>query len=1019
SPARAALADGYEDIAESLSRVLDPLSTDDGYVQQFRLGPSVDSGSSTPAVTMEGYFMPHGPGSRTVTPTGMAAAGVGSQQNPIPRPRPRHRQLERTWMEEALIKARRVSTIDETAGEAILQGLDMEGAAGAPRYGAASLRPVGALGAEPRRAGSPLAGGSGGNLGPVIPRSTRRGHAQPQAVPGGGAPWHGLPSVNEDGNDTAAAAAAAAAAEDGRPAPRSHYRARDPAAPHRKAAASISPARASLLRAVGRRQSVRLQPGRGQIVVADTPMGVRADEAASGNRGSIVAPVLLDPETIARAKRTNSLPGIMQVPETREVSYRDIQRKAARQVELKRAAKPRARVVRRAERMVRGGTQPTGVRKRHHRRAGSRAPDMEQLLVRVELPPPVPLRVRRQQLRMAPEPLILVCRPSRQQQGASDAVTAEQKIQRVHNQLLGAQAVLSRHDSALRQANAATRSPGKNTVRSQALDAMMLDSAFGDPSADTDDDGGASRGPIAESANRHATEPDGADAAAAARPWRNVRRRSTLRQKERQAPPTLARAAAAADLQIPRAVATVARRQLLLHGPAYKIYSGLRARSDTHLFLFTDMLVVAVRLGAAPAYAAADSLLAVPMAPPATDVAAIPPGSRFRVQVVIPLAHRTTELVSQREGASKRAGEEVDAEERRIELQEARTQRACHIFERNMSEAIAYLVGHELITMQADVVASFLHRCTALNRRQTGSFLGLGATAEGQHKGQTSDEADQEKLFYHQVCSTFVGQCNIVGVPIDEALRSILSYIRLSGSRRATGVLMETLAVEWHARNREYGPVPGVYVPESQDVALNLVYSIMMLNSEVHNPLVRSDVQAEAIYQAFLSRFRAAVVDDPALASKRKGNVLRKRDQPRVVTIMEVPTECLRGIYERIVANRMVTCSDSCAKAAEFDVDWVRDASDIGGAGLTDEQVVAEMEGIYSDPGFRDGVLFNATSDTLPAKYNIDPPAWVRVRVRIPEPDPDFAVVVRVVGASVDVTGPPPGSGAEPIAILP
>ncbi|KAJ2681850.1 hypothetical protein H4R19_007248, partial [Coemansia spiralis] len=300
---------------------------------------------------------------------------------------------------------------------------------------------------------------------------------------GNSAPWQGLSSVNEDGDGTAAAGGV-------RPPPRSHYRARDPAAPHRKAAGSISPARASLLRAVGRRQSVRLQPGRGQIVVADTPMGMRADEAVmtvGGSRGSIVAPIPLDPETIARAKRTNSLPGIMEVPETREVSYHDIQRKAARPVELKRAAKPRARVVHRAERMVRGGTQATGPRKRHHRRGASRAPDMEQLLVRVELPPPVPLRVRRQQLRTAPEPLIIVCRPSKRQL-SGDAVTAEQKIQRIHNQLLGAQAVLSRHNTALRQANAATRSPGKNTVRNQALDAMMLDSAFGDPSVDTDDD---------------------------------------------------------------------------------------------------------------------------------------------------------------------------------------------------------------------------------------------------------------------------------------------------------------------------------------------------------------------------------------------------------------------------------------------------------------------------------------------------------------------------------------------------
>ncbi|KAJ2629675.1 hypothetical protein H4R22_003179, partial [Coemansia sp. RSA 1290] len=84
-----------DDIAQSLSRVLDPLSTDEGYVQQFRLGPSLRSGSTTPAVTMDGYFMPQ------------AASGAAEPGSNDVRPRPRHRLLERTWMEEALIKARR------------------------------------------------------------------------------------------------------------------------------------------------------------------------------------------------------------------------------------------------------------------------------------------------------------------------------------------------------------------------------------------------------------------------------------------------------------------------------------------------------------------------------------------------------------------------------------------------------------------------------------------------------------------------------------------------------------------------------------------------------------------------------------------------------------------------------------------------------------------------------------------------------------------------------------------------
>ncbi|KAJ2815418.1 hypothetical protein FBU31_006937, partial [Coemansia sp. 'formosensis'] len=87
----------------------------DGYIQQFRLGPSLRSGSNTPAVTMDGYFDPQS--------TNLAEAGVDAVDV---RPRPRHRLLQRTWMEEALIKARRVSTIDENAEEAILQGLDQD-----------------------------------------------------------------------------------------------------------------------------------------------------------------------------------------------------------------------------------------------------------------------------------------------------------------------------------------------------------------------------------------------------------------------------------------------------------------------------------------------------------------------------------------------------------------------------------------------------------------------------------------------------------------------------------------------------------------------------------------------------------------------------------------------------------------------------------------------------------------------------------------------------------------------------
>ncbi|KAJ2881059.1 hypothetical protein H4R27_004328, partial [Coemansia aciculifera] len=460
----------------------------DGYIQQFRLGPSLRSGSSTPAVTMDGYFDPQA--------TTSAEAGVDTVDV---RPRPRHRLLQRTWMEEALIKARRVSTIDENADEAILQSLDQEAVGCSPLL--APSMP--AATSDTSKTPSPLSGEDVAQFSSdsAVPlRIAQRG----QALGAGGIGMRGSPQRQGSAEgmwprpgridlaalseepllELPAAGQPGFAASGGSHimSPRGFYRARDPAAPHRKLPAerrvkgqhldSISPARASLIRAVGRRQSVRLQPGKGQIVVAETHVSARGS-AAQGSATS--ASVSLEPDAAARAKRANSLPGLMQVPETREVSYADQQRKAARAVAMEKAPKSRARIVHRAERMVLGGTQPAsqraddghGVRKRHtHKRAGSRA-DMDQQLLCVELPPPVPLRVRREQVKMVPEPLIIVRRPATKSR-AEDSKTPEERILRVHNQLLGAQAVLSRHNSVMRHVPLSVPGSGTATPRAGA-----------------------------------------------------------------------------------------------------------------------------------------------------------------------------------------------------------------------------------------------------------------------------------------------------------------------------------------------------------------------------------------------------------------------------------------------------------------------------------------------------------------------------------------------------------------------
>ncbi|KAJ2748017.1 hypothetical protein GGI20_000104 [Coemansia sp. BCRC 34301] len=924
----------------------------DGYIQQFRLGPSMRSGSNTPAVTMDGYFDPQ-------ASVGVeAGAGTGEA-----RARPRHRLVQRTWMEEALIKARRVSTIDENAEEAILQGLDHQeveiGSSGflAPSAAAATY------GAQ--KTPSPPFGSSDNlaqflSLDSAVPvRIAQRG----QALGTGRISLAGLSEEPLDGFSSGGAHVMS---------PRGFYRARDPAAPHRKQpaerrvrghqqqSASISPARASLIRAVGRRQSVRLQPGKGQIVVAETH--------ALGDQGAAAAAKVSE-----RAKRANSLPGVMQVPETREVSYADLQRKAARAVAVK-----RTRMVHRAERMVLGGTgSATEIRKTHmHKRAGSRA-DMDHQLLSIELPPPVPLRVRREPVRMVAEPLIIVRRAARavKKQGGEEQ-TPEERIQRVHNQLLGAQAVLSRHNSVLRHVR-------KEAVAMEGAEKILVDNALEDHLVDGDKQ---------RFALDRSREPG------RTMPWRNARRRSTLRKKE--------------AALLPVAPPTLRQRRLLLHGPAYRIYSGIRARPDTYLFLFSDLLVVTTRLGAdlhSPTMAAV-------MAPPSPDANIVPADSRFKVHIVIPLAPSTTSLKTTREGASSRPGEDSDAEEKRLVRQEERIRRACLVFEKNTSEAVVYLINREIIEPVPDTVAGFLYRCTALSRRQIGSFLGTGILGENLHENPTPDEVEQEKLFHRQIWAAFLDRCNIVGVPIDEALRSVLFYVRLPNSPMSISVLLEIAALQWFAKNQS-DHVAGVYVPESQDVAVKLAFAIMTLNTELHNPLLRSDSLPDAAYRDLVLKFRASVVDDPAVAAKRKGNVLRKRDQPRVMTIMEVPADILKAIFDRVAANRLVTCSDARPAAAEFDVEWIRDITDTANAlPLTDEQIEAEIEDVYCDPGFRDGVLFNASSDRLPAKFNVDPPAWVRVTVRIPEPDAKLTITIRALSVPAE---PSSAGDAAVVAIVP
>lgn len=79
--------------------------------------------------------------------------------------------------------------------------------------------------------------------------------------------------------------------------------------------------------------------------------------------------------------------------------------------------------------------------------------------------------------------------------------------------------------------------------------------------------------------------------------------------------------------------------------------------------------------------------------------------------------------------------------------------------------------------------------------------------------------------------AAYIGSIEFVGMSLDDALRLFLSGFRLPGEAQKIDRLMEKFAEKFCAQN------PGVF--KNADTAYVLSYSIIMLNTDLHNPMVK------------------------------------------------------------------------------------------------------------------------------------------------------------------------------------
>ncbi|KAG3290994.1 cytohesin 4 [Ictidomys tridecemlineatus] len=141
------------------------------------------------------------------------------------------------------------------------------------------------------------------------------------------------------------------------------------------------------------------------------------------------------------------------------------------------------------------------------------------------------------------------------------------------------------------------------------------------------------------------------------------------------------------------------------------------------------------------------------------------------------------------------------------DIQELHTDATCHL------QGIQYLIEHKLLTPDVQDIAQFLYKGEGLSKTAIGTYLG---------------ERDPTNL---QVLQAFVDCHEFANLNLVQALRQFLWSFRLPGEAQKIDRMMEAFAARYCLCN------PGVF--QSTDTCYVLSFSIIMLNTGLHNPSVR------------------------------------------------------------------------------------------------------------------------------------------------------------------------------------
>lgn len=177
---------------------------------------------------------------------------------------------------------------------------------------------------------------------------------------------------------------------------------------------------------------------------------------------------------------------------------------------------------------------------------------------------------------------------------------------------------------------------------------------------------------------------------------------------------------------------------------------------------------------------------------------------------------------------------------------------AIAIFNDKPTKGLKQLQEEGLLGTSNQEVAEFLHTQERLSKQAIGELLG--------------------EVQFIDLLKSFVDYLNFTGLSFEAALRHFLSTFRLPGEAQKIDRMMESFAQKFYQTSKDA-------VFASSDAAYILAFSVIMLNTDAHNPAIKK--QYKMTKAQFISNNRGINEGD------------------------DIPREYLEHIYDRIIQEQI------------------------------------------------------------------------------------------------------------------